>query len=351
MPGVPLGKMKRGFMRDAVYSHLGASSPRILRGPQIGIDNAVVSLSETQVLIVTVDPVSVIPALGMRLSAWMSVHLIASDFTTSGHGPELATFSFNFPPELRTDEAETYVKSVGDECRKLGVSIVGGHTGSYPGAGFTVVGGGTMMGIAPSNGFIDSSMAREGDLILMTKSAAIEAVATLALSFPRFLERRVGIKATRALQGLISKCSTVKDAKIAASVGLGSGGVSAMHDATEGGVLGALLEMALASRKCFSVDLSKVAVPAEVAGACSAFGIDPMLSLAEGCLLITCDPDVADDLIHRLAVDGVKSAVIGSVKKGAGLLASAQGKKPVKIRPGPDPYWGAYTRAVRAKLE
>jgi hydrogenase expression/formation protein HypE len=233
------GKMGPGFMERVVYDSLGRSSRRVIVGPGRGLDNAVVSLGHGKVMILTVDPISAVPRFGMKLSAWLSVHLIASDYTTSGFDPEFAIFSYNLPPTMSQSDREEYVRSVGDECKRLGVAIAAGHTGSYPGGGYTVVGAGTMLGLAPDGSYITPSMARAGDLILMTKHAAIEAAGSLALSFPKFAEQKVGSAVARRARDMIRLCTTVKDARAARKIGTGDDGISSMHDATEGGVLGA----------------------------------------------------------------------------------------------------------------
>jgi hydrogenase expression/formation protein HypE len=338
-------------MRRAVYSHLGAATRDLLVGPGEGLDNGVFRIGRGAVMIVTADPVSAIPSLGMRRSAWLSAHLIASDFTSSGVDPRFAVFAYNFPPAMAAAQREEYVRSMGDECRRLGVSIVAGHTGSYPGGGFTVIGAGTMLGIAPEGGYVTPSMAREGDAVLMTKHAAIEAAATLASSFPGFLGEKMGEAAVRRAAAMVALCTTVEDARSARMVGLGKGGVSSMHDATEGGVLGALAEMARASGKGFLVDAEKIPVTDEAKAVCAAFGLDPLSTMGEGALLITCSREKVDELGRRLSRAGIPAAEVGSVVRGVGVrLRHAAGRRPPR-RPGRDGFWAAYDRAVRLRLK
>lgn len=343
------GKEGPKFMADVVYRNLGARSPRIRFGPGRGFDNAVVSLGGGRVMILTVDPVSAIQTLGMKLSAWLSVHLIASDYTASGADPELATFSYNFPGEMTSGEREEYLRSVGDECRILGVSIIGGHTGTYPGGGYTVIGVGSMLGFSSEGRYVTPSMARAGDSILMTKTAAIEATATLARSFPNFVDSRVGrTRATRARR-MTSLCSTVLDALAARRVGLGGDGVSSMHDATEGGVLGGLEEMAAASSKSFVVEVDEIPVSPEAVGVCSSFGVDPVRTMGEGSLLITCNRTRVLELKRLMRRASIPVARIGEVRDGSGLLLR-QGHVVRRYSPGPDKYWKAYAAAVIRKL-
>ena len=344
-----LGKLDGRTMKRFVFRNLGKSSEKVILGPGIGLDNAVIAAGGKTVLIVTTDPVSIIPSIGARASAWMSVHLIASDFTTSGVGPEFASFDFNFPPELSAQDQIVFLRETSRACKEIGVSIVAGHTGSYPGGGFTVIGGGTMFGFAARGKYVDPTMARDGDLVVMTKGAGIEAATSLANSFPEKTEDLVGRKLCNEARALVGRCSTVKDALAAADIGLGGGRVTSMHDATEGGVLRGLAEMASASRHSIVISEHRIPRLKEASAVCTAFGIDPLSSLSEGTLLITVGPERATDLVNRLEKEGIGAAMIGKVAKGAGLWRSEGVRGLKKIRLRPDPYWEVFARESGSK--
>jgi hydrogenase maturation factor len=142
----------------------------------------------------------------------------------------------------------------------------------------------------------------------------------------------------------------VRDALVAASLGLGEEGVTSMHDATEGGVVGGLDEMADASRKSIVADRSMIVQLKEATAVCSAFGIDPLTALSEGTLLITCNPSRGDELVGELEAAGVRAGKIGTVKRGRGLWMSERGRAIRRVRPGADPYWRAYSRAASEGL-
>ena len=336
-------------MERVVYPQLGSPSRKMRVGPGRGLDNGVITIGNGQVVIVTVDPVSAIPRFGMKLSGWLSVHLIASDLTSSGIDPEFAIFSYNFPPIMTSYEREEYIRAIGAECKELGIAIAAGHTGTYPGGGYTVIGSGTMIGFAKEGRYLTPAMARVGDRILMTKHAAIEAAASLALSFPEQVERKVGPAIARRAKSLIELCTTVEDARTARRTGLGAQGVTTMHDATEGGVLGALDEMAGASRKGFEVDATKIPVSSEAAAVCRAFGLDPLVTMSEGALLMTCRPGRVGDVKKRLKRSGIVVSEIGGVGEGEGLMVSRGGRS-VRFRSGQDRYWTAYEKATRLGL-
>ena len=73
-----IGKISLDLIEKIVYPKLGAKRAEVLVGPGHGRDNAVVQLGCERVLVTTADPLSVIPALGLKDSAYISVHLLAS---------------------------------------------------------------------------------------------------------------------------------------------------------------------------------------------------------------------------------------------------------------------------------
>ncbi len=344
------GKVGSEFFARVIYRNLGASRRSVLVGPNEGFDNGIISLGGGEVLVLTSDPVSIIPSMGMQESARISVHHLASDFMTSGLKPQFAAFDFNLPLELEVADLEDYIKSLGRECRKLGISIVAGHTGWYPGSGFTVVGGGVLFGLGGEAEYVTPAMANSRDDVLITKGAAVEATGILARAFPDMLKARIGSATWRRAASYISKTTCVEDARIAAGVGLRSEGVTSMHDATEGGVLGGLSELAEASRKPLIIEPRKIFVSAETRQICATFGLDPLTTLTGGTLIITCVPKRTEELVSRLSKNGIPNFVIGKVGVGGrrGIWESRAPRKPRFMgSPGRDRYWEAYDRAMR----
>lgn len=66
-------------------------------------------------------------------------------------------------------------------------------------------------------------------------------------------------------------------------------GVSAMHDVTEGGIFGALWEMAEASGVGLEIDLKKIPVRQETIEICEFFGINPYQLISSGCMLMAAE--------------------------------------------------------------
>ena len=342
----PLGKVDQSYLARVIYPRLGAARREIVVGPRLGVDNAIVRVHPGKVMVATTDPLSYIPGLRPHESAWLSLHLIASDLTTSGFPPQYGIFDFNLPPEMRDEEFGEYWKAFHTECKRLGVSIIGGHTGRYQGCDYSVIGGGVLYSFGDEDKYLTSAMGREGDDIILTKGAAIETTAVLARSFPKTLKKELGAKLFERAHAYLGKVSTVNDALIAASVGIHRNGVTAMHDATEGGVIAAALELAAASGLGAELDLEAIPISQETEELCKVFGIDPLISLSEGSLILTCKPTETRRVLARLTGVNIKTSVIGQLTKSRFVYGVGErGRRKVRY-PKFDPYWKAYWKAT-----
>lgn len=342
-----LGKPHREYLAKVIYRQLGAKSRDVIVGPRFGVDNAVVRIGPGKVLVATADPLSFIPALGAPASAWLSVNLLASDLTTSGFPPQYGIFDFNLPPAMSQALFTSYWKHFHDACRKLGLTIIGGHTGRYQGCGYTVIGGGTMFTIGTEDQYLTSGMGQTGDDIILTKGAAIETTAVMARVFPIKVKKAIGSELFEKACAYLHKVSTVMDALTAVSLGVHEDGVTAMHDATEGGVIAAVFELAQASRLGAEILLSEIPVATETREICRLFHIDPLTSLSEGSLVITCRPERTEKLLGKLRAAEIPASLVGRLTKTQRYLGldSSGARQPLHY-PRSDPYWKAYWKAV-----
>lgn len=342
------GKVGKTFFDNIIYPKLGASRAEILVGPGYGCDNAVIKINDRQVMILTSDPLSIIPALGFEDSAWLTVHLLASDLATSGIPPMYAMLDFNLPVQITREEFETYWDAFHRECQKLGIAIVGGHTGKFFGIDYTIVGGGTFIAIGDIDKYLASNMAKPGDRIVITKGAAIATTGILARVFPETIEKNFGSDFLKSAQGYFRKFSVVNDALTAVKVGIRDDGISAMHDATECGVLGGIYEMAVASGCGVHVFRDKIPVSEIARKICELFEIDPYISLSEGTLIIAVKDGKVQELKKILSENGIESAEVGYFTEASyGLwVENPDGTKEILSYPELDPYWVAYVNAV-----
>jgi hydrogenase maturation factor len=239
---------------------------------------------------------------------------------------------------------------MGDEWAKLGVAVVAGHTGRYQGCGLTIIGAATVIGAGDEVRYLTPAMATPGDRLIVTKSCAYETAAIAAQLFPKKLAAKLDDEAAIArARGLLETVSVVPDCIAILRIGVRDRGVSALHDATEGGVLGGLIELARVSGHDLRVSRAALPLSAEARAACELFEIDPYWSLSEGTLIASVRPQHAKAALAALADEGIAAAEVGEVVEGKGTLwlTEPDGKVVRLSRPEPDPYWAAYERAVR----
>ena len=345
-----LGKVNRKLFEEIIYRELGQPDENVVLGPQFGVDFGVVRLGDYD-LIVEVDPVYVVPEYGWDRSAWFAVNILASDVAVSGVPPRYLFIDLNLPTRMSDDELRLLWDGIHRECRRLGISIVAGHTGRYEGVDYPMIGGATMVGIARRDEWVAPTMARPGDAVIMTKGAAVEAAGILASMFPKVLEERYGAEFARRAQDIFWLQSVVDDALTLSKLGLRTG-VTAMHDATEYGVWGALVDIAEASGVSIVVDRDALFVRDDVSRVLSAFEevtgikIDPFAAISEGTLIATVKPERAGEALAMLREKGIEAKVIGKVTEGKGVyLDDGSSLKRIE-QPEEDPFWPVFFKVL-----
>lgn len=345
-----IGKVNRRLFERVIFPNLGAEDASVIVGPQFGVDFGVVRVGDYD-LIFEVDPVYVVPEYGWEKSAWFAVHILASDVAVSGVPPRYLFIDLNLPLRMTDEELERLWRAIHNECRRLGITIVAGHTGRYGGIDYPMIGGAVMVGVTKRDHFVTPAMARPGDVVIMTKGAAVETAGILASMFPEVLERRYGKEFARRAQEIFWLQSVVDDALTLAQLGLRDG-VTAMHDATEYGVWGALNDVAEASGVSIRVFREKLFVRDDVMKVLEAFSeltgikVDPFASISEGTLIAAVRRGLEDRALELLRSRGIEAAVIGEVVEGKGVYLVDDGSERLIRQPEQDPFWPLFFRAL-----
>ncbi len=331
----PLGKIDFNFFDKVIFPRLGAADPNVLLGPRHGVDFGVLRVGK-HVLAFSSDPVFIQPSLGWERAAWFALHILASDVAVSGIPPSHLSIDLNLPPEMTEEVLEVIWDTIHTEAQRLGIAIVGGHTARYAGCSYPMVGGATMFGVGRPEQLADPRNVRPGDLVLISKGPAVETTGLMAVQFPEFIERELGAAALQEAQEIFYQMSVVKDARIASEVG----GVVAMHDATECGVLGGLFEMALAGNYGLRIDKEQIVVQEIVRQTCRVFDIDPFKAISEGTLIGVVRAGKAEAIVDALQSQGIMSSVVGEVRPAKeGLTLIEGGVARPLTHPRVDPFW------------
>jgi hydrogenase maturation factor len=342
-----IGKISPEIFNEIIYPRLGAKSQAVLVGPQHGVDVGIVEIGNKAVALTT-DPVFIVPEYGWERAAWFAVHILVSDAVTCGLMPKFLSIDLNLPLEMTREQLAIVWDTVHRECEKLGISVVCGHTARYENCHYPMVGGATIISVGRKDEYVTPKFARAGDRVIITKGPAIEATGIFAAMFPKLIEENFGLDFNQKAQQIFYRMSVVEDALTAVSVGVREEGVSAMHDATECGIWGALFEMSQAASLGMKVEKERIVVEDCVEDICKLFGIDPYASISEGTLIIACRERKAEKIVAALSRKGIPSSIVGElVNPKYGMILMEEGKEKRLEHPLVDPFWGAFYRALQ----
>ena len=341
------GKINGDLFRKIIAPQSGREREEVLTGPKFGVDTAVIDLGSGNGLATSSDPLSLIPSLGLKESAWLSVHLLVNDMATTGFAPQYAQFTLNLPADFPLDKFKRYWTHIHRMCDELGIAITGGHTAEVPGQESTTPGGGTMFLQAPLDEIITSDGAEPGDKIIVSKESALVSSSILAKSFPETVQRECGKSIYEQACESFYRTSSLQDALEATKVLAPNTELKAMHDVTEGGLLGGISELAEASGCGFRVDSNKLPVGEAPQKICELFEIDHRLCVGAGSMVMAVAAGQEEALINHLDDQSIPATVVGELTaKSEGTILIEDGKEESFEFDGQDPYWNAFFAAM-----
>jgi hydrogenase maturation factor len=245
---------------------------------------------------------------------WYAVQVTANDLATMGATPRWFLATVLLPADLADAAmAGRIFDQILTACATLEIALVGGHTEVTYGLTRPIVMG-TLLGEVDKDRLVTTAGATPGDAILLTKGFPIEATAIIAR------EKRADLVG-RLDQSLLDRAanflydpgiSVLRDAQIA----LGAGGVTSMHDPTEGGVATALWELSEASGHPLEITIEAWPVLPEGQRLCALYGLDPLGAIASGALLLTVRPEREPAVCAALRQAGIPVYTLGRVMDG-----------------------------------
>ena len=282
----------------------GVKDPKVLLGPGVGEDAAVIDLGET-LLVAKSDPIT----FATDRIGWYAVQVNANDIACTGGTPRWFLATLLVPESFTEDQAEELYTQVLDACTAIDVTLIGGHSEVTYGIDRPIVSG-TMLGEVARDRLVRTGGAQDGDSIVVTKGIAIEGTALLARERADDL-RKAGVSddtITLSAELLNNPgISVLTDARIAST----NAQIHSMHDVTEGGLITGLREIAAASGLGLAIEEGSVPILESTAAVCQALDLDPLGLLASGALLITLHSSDVPSLISSLEKRGIDCWEIG----------------------------------------
>lgn len=301
-----IGKLDNDELNELVLSKFKKCRSEVVASPRVGVDCAAVNMGG-RLAVLSTDPItSASDHLGT-----LTVHVNCNDAAAAGAEPIGLLVTLLVPPNASKEDIGRTADELSVAAQAANVEIIGGHT-EVTASVNRMVTCATVIARAGENGLIVPSGMKEDDDIVLTKWAGLEGTAVIASDYGKKL---AGMSEEELLiaRGFINQISVVKEGLFAASHG-----AHAMHDVTEGGVLGAAWEMAEASGCGIEIDPARIPVHSVTKKICGRLGLDPFRLLSSGAMLIACAD--GEKLIRGLIGIGINAAVIGKAcKEGARL--------------------------------
>jgi len=301
-----VGKLPQETLEQVVLSKARRFSwASTLMGPAIGEDAALIDLGNC-VLAAHSDPIT---ESRFRVGS-LAVDVASNDVAVRGVRPQWMIVDVLMPAGSLLSSLSAIIDDVVTEAQRLGIELVGGHTEAAPGISHPIVVV-TVMGCGERGHVIMTGAASEGDLLLQVGPTAMEATAIIANDF-RDLLVDAGLSEDYIAEAsrLIERASVAHYALALAERGL----VTSMHDVTEGGLIGAVYELARASGHDVTVNAEAVIVEDVTRIIFSRLGADPLKAMGSGSFIAALRPNQKDEALGLLKELGVKASVIGRVE-------------------------------------
>ena len=299
-----IGKVPENVLKRSVMKQLHYKRDEVILGPGIGEDCAALALAEDEILVMSTDPITgTAKDIGK-----LAIQITANDLASAGAEPIGVMLTILLPDGTREIALKRIMEQMECACREAKMQILGGHTEVTAVVNQPVV---NVAGVAKAKkgSLISTAGARAGMDIVVSKWVGIEGTMIFAKEKEAELKEHVPADFVDTAIGFDRYLSVVPEAAVATQ-----SSVAAMHDVTEGGLFGALWEMAEASGVGLEIDLKKIPIRQETVEICEYFDVNPYGLISSGMMLMASADGNA--LVLALQEAGIPATVIGKATEG-----------------------------------
>lgn len=294
-----VGKVPENVLKRSVFKQLHTTRKEVLLGAGVGEDCAAMKLAEDEVFVISTDPIT---GAAKDIGA-LAVQITVNDLASAGAEPIGIMLTVLLPEYVEEKDLKTVMAQVEEACEKNHIQVMGGHTEVTKVVNQIVISV-TGVGKAKEGRVISTAGVKPGMDIVVTKWIGIEGTAILAKEKEAVLRERYSQPFIDKAKELDRYISVLSEAATAVK-----SGVAAMHDVTEGGIFGALWEIAEASGVGLEIDLKKIPLKQETVEICEFFGINPYELISSGSMLMAAEN--GNGLVMELEKAGIPAVVIG----------------------------------------
>ena len=299
-----VGKVPEAVLKRSVLKQIRTDRPEVLMGASVGEDCAAVALQEDEMFVLSTDPIT-----GTAKDiGHLAIQITLNDLASAGAEPIGVMLTFLLPEKLSEAKLRAMMEQAEEAAHAANVQIMGGHTEVTRVVNQPVI---SVVGVgkAKKGSLISTAAARPGMDVIVTKWIGLEGTSIIAKEKETELLTRYPKALVDEAKGFDRYLSVLPEAATAVK-----SGVSAMHDVTEGGIFGALWEMAESAGVGLEIDLKKIPIRQETVEVCEFFDVNPYELISSGSMLMAASD--GNGLVRALEAEGIPAVCIGKVTDG-----------------------------------
>lgn len=293
-----LGKLNWDDLKKIIDNNRGNIREDVIIKSGIGEDCSVIDYGDYKCVLST-DPIT---GAANNIGK-LAVHINANDIGSSGAELVGLLVTILAPPNTTLEEIKAIMKEISEEASSLNAEILGGHTEVTDAVNRIVV---SCTAVGKGKDIIATKGAEINDDIIVTKELCLEGTSILVNDYNDHCKGFLTAEEIDEAKNYSERLSVLKEGQIAGKLK-----VSSMHDITEGGVLGALYEVAEANNCGFKIYEELLPITKITKKVCDYFEIDPKKFISSGSLLITCRN--GEELVKKFNENNIKSTIIGKI--------------------------------------
>ena len=310
-----VGKVPENVLKRSVIKQLHYRRDEVIVGPGIGEDCAALALEPDEMVVMSTDPITgTTKDIGK-----LAIQITANDLASAGAEPIGVLLTILLPDGTREIALKRIMEQMELACRDAKMQILGGHTEVTKVVNQPVV---SVTGVAKAKKgqLVTTAGARPGMDIVVTKWIGLEGTTILSKEKEAELKEHFPEEFVDTAISFEQYLSVIPEAAVAVKSGVG-----AMHDVTEGGIFGALWEMAEASDVGLEIDLKKIPIRQETIEVCEYFDVNPYGLISSGSMLMAAEE--GEKLVERLARAGIPASVVGKAVAGNDRVILRDGER------------------------
>lgn len=299
-----IGKVSETILKRSIFKQLQVKRDEVLIGPGVGEDCAVLEVEDGECLVLSTDPIT---GASENLGE-LAFHITLNDLAASGAEPIGLMLTLLLPDGYSEGDLKALMKSINTLAKEYDVQVIGGHSEVTAAVNQAIVSV-TGVGKIKKELVMTRDKIEAGMDIVMTKWAGVEGTSILAAEGEKQLLSYYRKELVEEGKKYGDYLSVVKDSQIAMKHH-----VAAMHDVTEGGIMGALWELGEKANLGMIVDQDLIPIRQETIEICEYFDLNPYMLIGSGSLLVITNESEA--MIANLSKQGITATVIGQMTKG-----------------------------------